>query len=151
MREFNPGASLLWQQGYTIDRYGNRTIDQSNTSGGINSLQFNVDPNTNRLTVPSSQSGVMSYDNAGNLTNDTYTGQGQRIYDAENRMTQAQGGGNGSLQYYTYDGDGHRVKRIGGGTGTWQVYGIGGAVRVQHEHNGGSQNSRHEGGGSKRG
>ncbi len=111
VREFNPGAVLLWQQGYTIDRYGNRTIDQSNTSGGINYLQFNVDPNTNRLTVPSSQSGVMSYDNAGNLTNDTYTGQGQRIYDAENRMTQAQGGGNSSWQYYSYDGDGRRVKR----------------------------------------
>jgi hypothetical protein len=31
----------------------------------------------------------MTYDNAGNLTNDTYSGQGQRNYDAENRMTQA--------------------------------------------------------------
>ena len=48
----------------------------------------------------------MSYDAAGNLTNDTYSGQGQRTYDAENRMKQAWA--NGQWQTYTYDGDGRR-------------------------------------------
>jgi len=34
----------------------------------------------------------MSFDNAGNLTNDTYTGQGQLTFDGENRMNQLKRG-----------------------------------------------------------
>ncbi len=141
MREFNPGASLLWQQGYTIDRYGNRTIDQSNTSGGINSLQFNVDPNTNRLTVPNGQSGVMSYDNAGNLTTDTYsTAAVLRAYDAENRMKSETIWNSAVAGSYSYDGDGRRVKRTVSVNGQpveiWQVYGIGGELLAEYGVNG---------------
>src|SRR5687768_11118039 len=40
----------------------------------------------NRLGVPAGQSGVMQYDVAGNLTNDTYTGDGNRTYDGENKI-----------------------------------------------------------------
>ena len=43
----------------------------------------------NRLGVPGGQVGVMEYDAARNLTNDTYTGTGNRTYDAENKMTSA--------------------------------------------------------------
>ena len=81
----------------------------------------------------------MPYDNAGNLTNDTYSGQGQRNYDAENRMTAAQGGGNGSWQYYTYDANGQRVKRSvnvnGTQTETWQVYGVNGELLAEYAQN----------------
>ncbi len=94
-----------WQQEYDLDRYGNRLIHQTNTWGGVPKPNFGIDPaNNNRLTAPAGY--TMSYDNAGNLTNDNYTGQGQRTYDAENRMTQAWA--NGQWQVYTYDGEGYR-------------------------------------------
>jgi YD repeat-containing protein len=48
----------------------------------------------NRLYAPSDldlpdNERRMRYDAAGNLTRDTYTGAGDRVYDTENRMTQA--------------------------------------------------------------
>jgi len=91
-----------------------------------------VETSTNRLTAPAGY--TMGYDSAGNLTNDTYTGQGQRTYDAENRMTQAWA--NGQWQTYTYDGDGKRVKRIVNGVETWQVYGLGGELLAEYATNG---------------
>ena len=54
---------------------------------GINNKQFTVTESNNRLVVPSGQSGTMTYDAAGNLTTDTYSGAGvTRVYDADNRM-----------------------------------------------------------------
>jgi RHS repeat-associated protein len=120
------------QQEYVYDRWGNRTIHQTNTWGvGIPKPNFGVDPTTNRLTPPAGY--TMSFDNAGNLTNDTYTGQGQRVYDAENRMTQAWA--NGQWQVYSYDSDGHRVKRKVNNVETWQVYGIGGELVAEYAPN----------------
>jgi RHS repeat-associated protein len=123
-------SSYNWQQSYTMDRWGNRKIDYNNTSSGLPRPQFDVDPNTNRLTVPSGQSGAMTYDNAGNLTTDSYTGQGDRKYDAENRMTQAWS--NSRWQTYTYDGSGQRVRRNVNGVETWQVYGLGGELVAEY-------------------
>jgi len=40
----------------------------------VNNKDFTVDPLTNRLAVPGGQ-GVMNYDEAGNLINDTYSSQ----------------------------------------------------------------------------
>jgi YD repeat-containing protein len=62
-------------------------------------------------------------DSAGNLTTDTYTGAGSRIYDAENRMTKAWGGNN-QWQEYAYNADGQRVRRKVDAVETWQVYGF---------------------------
>ncbi len=74
----------------------------------------------------------MQYDDAGNLKTDTYTGQGQRTYDAENRMT---GSAGASPATYHYDGDGRRVKRIVDGVETWQVYGLGGELLAEYAQN----------------
>jgi RHS repeat-associated protein len=91
----------------------------------INNSVYTVDAGTNRLT---SVNGVaMSYDAAGNQTND---GSGQRTYDAENRMLTATNGGVSSS--YTYDADGRRVKRIISGLETWQIYGIGGELLAEY-------------------
>jgi RHS repeat-associated protein len=122
-----------WQQEYTYDQWGNRRVHQTNTWGyNIPKPDFGLDPaNNNRLSAPAGY--TMSYDAAGNLTNDTYTGQGQRIYDAENRMTQAWA--NGQWQVYSYDGDGRRVKRRVSGQETWQVYGIGGELVAEYDAN----------------
>jgi RHS repeat-associated protein len=126
-----------WYQTFHYDRWGNRTIDQGNTSDGIPKPWFGVDPNTNRLTVPTGY--AWSFDNAGNLTNDTYTGQGQRTFDAENRMTAAQGGVNAAWQYYAYDGTGQRIKRTVNGVETRQVYGIGGELIAEYSSAGALQ------------
>src|SRR6266481_193351 len=130
-----------WKQTYVYDRFGNRTSNtsQSATYGGVNNLSFDGEPGTNRLLAPGDLAQTdltlrrMQYDAAGNLKKDTYTGTGDRIYDAENRMTQAWG--NGQWQYYTYDGDGRRVARNVNGAVTWQIYGIGGELVAEYAQN----------------
>jgi RHS repeat-associated protein len=132
-----------FKQTYTYDRFGNRTIKQSETFG-VASTQFELQPQTNQeVSEPSNRlyapgdSGrapsqkLMRYDSAGNQVYDSYTGHGSRIYDAENRMTQAQD----TLQNwatYTYDADGRRVKRLSAGQETWQVYGMGGELLAEY-------------------
>jgi RHS repeat-associated protein len=119
-------------QAYSYDRYGNRTINGGATWGtGINNKQFTVDANTNRLGVPAGQPGAMSYDAVGNLTFDSYSGEGTRTFDPENRMTQAWA--NNQWQTYTYDADGRRVKRNVNGGEVWQVYGIGGELLAEYK------------------
>jgi RHS repeat-associated protein len=125
-----------FRQQYSYDRYGNRSIDAAQTWGtGINNKQFTVDTATNRLGVPGGQSGAMTYDAAGNLTNDTYTGAGTREYDADNKMTRAWGGNN-QWQEYSYDADGHRTRRKIDGQTTWQIYGLGGDLLAEYAANG---------------
>src|SRR5207245_527634 len=98
--------------------------------------------NTNRLGVPGGQSGTMNYDAAGNLIYDSYGGEGQRTYDAENRMTLAWA--NNQWQTYSYDGDGHRVRRSVNGTETWQVYGLGGELIAEYAANASASNPQKE-------
>jgi YD repeat-containing protein len=76
----------------------------------------------------------MTYDAAGNLTNDTYTGAGTLTYDAENRMTSAQFlSGQTQTASYTYDSDGRMVRRnIGAGGEVWQVYGMDGELLAEY-------------------
>jgi RHS repeat-associated protein len=125
-----------FRQQYSYDRYGNRTIDAAQTWGtGINNKQFTVENTTNRLLVPNGQTGVMSYDAAGNLINDTYTGAGAREYDAENKMTRAWGGNN-QWQEYTYNADGQRTRRKINGSETWQIYGMDGELLAEYSANG---------------
>ncbi|HEV7684867.1 MAG TPA: hypothetical protein VGO68_22340 [Pyrinomonadaceae bacterium] len=131
-REIN-GSSEVWRQTFVYDRYGNRTIstDVDKTYGGVNNLGFELNTAKNRLYAPGDLAITdeaqrrMQYDAAGNLKRDTYTGAGDRNYDAENRMTKAWGGNN-QWQEYTYNADGQRVRRKIDGVETWQVYGISG-------------------------
>jgi RHS repeat-associated protein len=125
-----------WQQqahqAYTYDRYGNRTINPASWGTGINTKQFTVDTATNRLGVPGGQSGVMSYDNAGNLTTDTYSGAGARTFDAENRMLTA-GDFTGQISRYTYDADGKRTRRqVASSQQVWQIFGFDGELLAEY-------------------
>ncbi len=128
-----------WRQTYTYDRHGNRRIDTnpSQTWGGVNNLGFELETASNRLYAPGDlalpdASRRMQYDQSGNLKTDTYTGQGQRTYDAENRMT----GSTGVLPaIYKYDGEGRRINRIVSGVETWQVYGTGGELLAEYAQN----------------
>jgi YD repeat-containing protein len=118
-----------------------RTIDQVNTWGtNIPKPNFGVNTFTNQLTAPAGYS--MTYDQAGNLTNDTYTGEGTRSYDAKNRMKQARA--NGQWQTYFYDGDGRRIKRNVNGTETWQVYGLDGELVAEYAPNASPANPQKE-------
>ncbi|HKB66328.1 MAG TPA: RHS repeat-associated core domain-containing protein [Pyrinomonadaceae bacterium] len=144
VREISNGVEI-WKQDFAYDRYGNRTIDQTNTWGpaagpAINKKNFTVDTSNNRLGVPAGQSGTMSYDNAGNLTTDTYSGAAvTRAYDAENRMTSETQSNGYVAGSYSYNADGQRVRRTAGGqplaVTTWQVYGIGGELLAEYAAN----------------
>ena len=124
VNEWQNGSSHTGSQQYDYDRWGNRTIKTASWGTGINNRQFTVDTTTNRLGVPAGQSGVMTYDYAGNLITDTYTGLGARTYDAENRMITA-ADNTGQTSRYTYDADGRRVRRqVAGSQEEWQLYGF---------------------------
>ena len=126
VREISNEAEI-WKQTFDYDRYGNRTINQSsNTWGtGINKKEFTVNTANNRLSVPAGQSGTMSYDNAGNLTVDTYSAAAVlRAYDAENRMTKETQANSVVAGDYTYNADGQRVRRKVNNVEIWQVYGM---------------------------
>jgi RHS repeat-associated protein len=129
--------SQQFVQSYVYDRYGNRTIDPATWGTGINNKQFTVTTTNNRLTVPNGQSGTMNYDNAGNLTTDSYSSAAlTRAYDAENRMTSETQAGPIVVGSYIYDADGQRVRHTVNGTEKWQVYGIGGELVAEYPVNG---------------
>jgi len=140
VNETRNGGPVNWQQQYIYDRYGNRTIAQGTTETygtGIPKPNFTVSTSTNRLGVPSGQTGTMTYDSAGNLTTDTYSAAAvTRVYDAENRMTSETQASSYAAGTYSYDGDGRRVKRVVGGIETWQVYGLGGELLAEYPLNG---------------
>src|SRR5205085_11875484 len=134
-----PGPN--WQQAYTYDRWGNRTINTGATWGtGINNTAFNVNADANQLTPAGA--GVMTYDNAGNLITNTYapapgSSAANFSYDAENRLTEARDGTNQTvLSRYAYDAGGHRVRRSINGVETWQVYGLDGELIAEYPANG---------------
>lgn len=142
--EYLNGVTNTGSQHYQYDRWGNRKIDPITWGTGINNKQFDVNPANNRLAVPSGQSGTMSYDYAGNLITDSYTGAGSRVYDAENRMISAQGINQGNWQYYTYNADGQRVRRKVDGVETLQVYGMDGELLAEYASDAAAANSQRE-------
>jgi RHS repeat-associated protein len=93
----------------------------------INNRVYTVDAVSNRLT---SVNGVaMSYDAAGNQTND---GNGQLVYDSENRLLEAYNTAGVRVSWYVYDAEGRRVVRTVGSQGTWHIYGIGGELLAEY-------------------
>ena len=135
---YNGGAQAQWRQQFDYDRWGNRTINQAATTNGVPKPDFACDTATNRLLPGPTMPGAMAYDQAGNLTNDTATGAGGRVFDAENRMISAQGNvvnGVSVTQFYTYDGDGQRIIRGPYQSGVWQVYGFEGELLAEYAAN----------------
>lgn len=78
----------------------------------------------------------MSYDPAGSLTTDTYSGAAvSRSYDAENHLTGETQANNYLAGSYTYDAVGQRVRRKVNSVETWQVYGLGGELLAEYAAN----------------
>ncbi len=126
-------AGSTGAQWFGYDRYGNRNIETVSGGTGINTQQFTVNVgNKNQYGVPTGQTGVMQYDAAGNLYNDTYSGTGSRTFDFENRIVTATNAGS-QQSVYTYDADGQRVRRKSYGVETWQVYGMEGGLLAEYE------------------
>ena len=135
-REVLDGSTEQWKQQFTYDRWGNRTINTAVSYGtGITNTAFTVNPYFNRLGVPSGQPGVMEYDAVGNLKTDSYTGKGNRTYNAENKISSALDN-NSQTATYTYDASGERIKRTVSGVETWQVYGFTGELLAEYPANG---------------
>jgi YD repeat-containing protein len=102
-------ASGCYGLSWTYDAWGNR-LSQTPTSGSCLSPSHAVWTN-NRII----DTGYV-HDAAGNMTNDAshaYT------FDAENRMTQVDGG---STATYVYDASGQRVRKTTSGVTTDYVY-----------------------------
>jgi YD repeat-containing protein len=119
-------------QAYTYDRWGNRTVNAGGTWNAP-APQFTASAATNRLSPPAGY--TMTYDPAGSLTYDNYTGAGTRTYDAENRMTSAQDF-YGQTSVYSYDAESQRVRRqVAGGASVWQIYGMGGELLAEYAAN----------------
>lgn len=131
-----PGAGqLAFTQAYTYDRFGNRQINQTTSTTNVNKQQFSISTANNRLSVPTGQTGQMTYDAAGNLTTDTYSrADTTRTYDGENRLV-TNTDNSSQLSRYTYDSSGKRVRRNVNNQETWQVYGIGGELIAEYAAN----------------
>ena len=157
--EYTGNTAIDWQQEFDYDRWGNRTINATNTwignqnnppSSLLNETQFEASllASTNRLQAPGDQALAenerrMRYDTAGNLTNDAYTGAGDRVYDAENRMIKVWGGNN-QWQFYTYNADGRRTRRKINNEETWLVYGFDGDLVAEYALDGVANNPTKE-------
>lgn len=114
-------AGTLWQQCFSYDRYGNRTINTTNTTSTLVGPNPTISGSTNRITPQSGEQ--YEYDLAGNLK----TGQGGEAfaYDGDNKLAQYQGGATqtGGADYL-YDGNGNRVKKVRPSETTIFVYNI---------------------------
>ena len=147
-REVVNGANT-WVQDYQYDRYGNRTVYEPGSWGGVPEPQFEVETATNRLYAPGDsgrapEQKLMRYDAAGNLAFDAYSNYGQRTFDAENRMTSARDV-YGLTSSYSYDADGHRVRRrVAGGAETWHVYGMDGELLAEYAQSAAPSSPRKE-------
>ena len=140
VEKLNGTGGEIFRQGYTYDRWGNRTIDQNNTAN-VPHPEYTVDPaGNNRLLAPAGY--THEYDAAGNQTRDTYTTNsptaGYRTYDAENRIIAAQKPVTGKVTwaYYIYDGDGQRVRRKIATFEIWQIYGLAGELLAEYPQSG---------------
>lgn len=128
-------------QTYDYDRWGNRTIKTSQTSGtGINNKAFEVETTRNRLyspgdiALPDNQRRI-AYDKAGNQVRDTYTGYGNATFDGDNHIVAIQDQFAGSSTY-TYNANSQRVRRNSNNQETWQIYGIDGELVAEYAANG---------------
>jgi RHS repeat-associated protein len=74
----------------------------------------------------------MTYDLAGNLITDSYSGAGARTYDAENRMITS-ADYTGQTSRYTYDAEGRRVRRqVASSQEEWQIFGFDGELLAEY-------------------
>ncbi|MGE3466189.1 MAG: RHS repeat domain-containing protein [Pyrinomonadaceae bacterium] len=121
-------GSQTWRQDFTYDRYGNRNLNETNTTtipkncGGAvcTADRYIYNPGINSANKNQMNSGQgYAYDSAGNTLTDANSQ--SFVYDGENKQVKASNGG-GTLGEYFYDGDGKRVKKVVPSTGEVTVF-----------------------------
>ena len=113
-------SGVVWKQGFTYDRFGNRTFNTAQTfPSDVLSSSIAISATTNRITSPNH-----SYDNVGNLTAEPGKAY---VYDGENRLTSIVG-----VSSYVYDGDGRRVKKTASNVTTVMVYNAQGQLAAEY-------------------
>jgi RHS repeat-associated protein len=124
-------TGTVWQQKFSYDRYGNRTVDTANTTSTMIGPNPQVSTSNNRIVPRTSPLEYYEFDNDGNMKK----GQSGDVlaYDAENRLVQYQGGASqsGGADYF-YDADGKRVKKIQPSGTLIFVYNIGGQLVAEY-------------------
>jgi RHS repeat-associated protein len=143
------GAAETWKQTYAYDRYGNRSLNASQTTlpkltaPGQTAQPAVASPSmqatSNRFIEDQNGDGSKeySYDKSGNLTCEArYCGPATTSpyyeYDAENRLKSVGGGPAAGGSSYVYDGGGRRVKKMTGTVVTVFVYDIKGRLAAEY-------------------
>ena len=126
----NGGTS--WEQTFTYDQYGNRSIDLNNTTADAVGDNPQISDTTNRITPR--QGEHYRYDKAGNLDRDrrgsTFT------FDANGRVVAFNGGaapGSNGMNY-SFDGLGQRVKKADYSTTAVFVYNAFGKIVAEYSN-----------------
>lgn len=127
------GAAQSWKQVRDYDRFGNRNFAAGTTLPG--QLTALNNPTVSTATNRFNDGQGYLYDEAGNVTEaPTVNPQVSHnfSYDAENRLTDFEGGaGNGGVTY-GYDGDGQRVRKTVGLSTTFYVYNVMGQLMAEY-------------------
>jgi RHS repeat-associated protein len=122
-RLLTAGDKTHWSNSYVYDAWGNLYQKNPGSPAGENMVKT-ADTN-NRLSG-------MSYDAAGNVTND---GLGNTfVYDAENRIISV--ANSGVTTTYVYDAVGRRIKKSSGSTATNYWFGPGGETLAETDASG---------------
>ncbi len=115
---------LTWQTQYTFDRYGNRFQSGSGNSGVSYTPVVTNDIEAGRNRFISSGLTPITYDAAGNITQDLKFRGANYSYDANSRQTFAERDDHTNQQTAVYDCVGQRVQTIANGTTRQMVYDI---------------------------
>lgn len=117
-KEVRNDGMEIWRQGFSYDRFGNRSIVQnpSNTTPDLAGTNFTINQNDNKIT----SSGFV-YDAAGNLLEyPDPSGLLSFDYDGENKQTLSRLNQAQQATYF-YDGDGKRIKKVSGSGSATQI------------------------------
>lgn len=117
------GSTASWKQEFTYDRYGNRfQSGGGNTAGYIPVVSTDITTATNRFI--SSGSTPVTYDAAGNITQDLKFRLMNYAYDANGRQVSAAANDSDLSQASVYDCAGKRVQTTSFGVTRTMVYDI---------------------------
>ncbi len=118
------GGTPTWRQVFTYDRYGNRFQSGSSNSGvGFMDVVTNdISTSTNRFI--STGSTPVTYDPAGNITQDQKFRFMNYSYDANGRQLSASSINNAASQTSVYDAAGRRVQTTANNVTRTMVYDI---------------------------
>lgn len=118
------GSSPSWKQEFTYDRYGNRFQSGSNNTGVpfTTVVSTDVSDTTNRFI--SSGSTPVTYDAAGNITQDAKFRLMNHTYDANGRQVSAAATDSDNSQTSVYDCMGQRVQTTSFSSTRTMVYDV---------------------------